>query len=488
MLDDWHLQRSSKGTDGAQQGDYIGVSVDSHAGLYQLTLKKEVKLVASMIEALKWQTCSPRTMSKLHGKLVNYSFCIQRIRPFAVPLRKFMGTPTSDSEWDKQQSGLEDVQRVVRYLLPRISMLIKIGAPIWPLEASTWFHLWQQRRLGEQSVWIIRYDASVHGVAMTFQDKPDEIRHCVGRLFDRVSTVLTFGEDLDIQAHREAWAGAMSAEVLMETPPPPGTILIFMNDCAPALAALKKGSSKPVMQRSSERVHELCIEHIQFPMFLHVSGEALVADGTDEGSRAKAQSLQGPACQDHLWTRILTFAKEGGTAWTPTIDMFAAACNARLERFCSWTPEQGCEQVDAFAARSWDTSQCPGCGQWHRECGFYYPPNGLADTVVRRARSDKAKGLFLVPTNFKAGYFIALRAASVAHLEIEVDQNLYRFTRKPVGRMTLFAAEFGEREADRWSTPCAQAFVSRRGRVETEQEARVSEALQVKLRTLSQTN
>lgn len=484
MMDNWHLRRSSKGADVGQVGEYIGVIVDSHRGKYQLTERKEAKLVKGMQEALTWTRCTPRTMSGLHGKLVNYSFCIQRIRPFAVPLRKFVGSPMTKEEWDTPKSGMEDVHRVVTYLLPKLHELVQLGAPIWPREASTLLHEWQQGVSELPSLWVIRYDASVHGIAMTFQDDPDCVRHCVGRTFERVSTVLTFEEDLQIQAHREAWAGPIALEVFIEQRPPPGTVVIFVNDCAPALTALKKGSNKPRMQKASEQLHEMCIENALFPLFLHVAGEALVEDGTDDGSRAKARSLQGPACAENLWRKITAFAAEGGRKWSPTIDMFAAACNRRLKRFCAWTPELGCEQVDAFAARSWDTSRCPGCGQWHRECGFYFPPNGLADTVVRRARSDGAKGLFLVPTNHKAGYFIALRAAAVQIMEIETDQTLYRFTNKPVGRMTLFAAEFGRPEADRWPAPCAQAFEPRIGRQQSEQEAVVTHALKVKLSAL----
>ena len=126
--------------------------------------------------------------------------------------------------------------------------------------------------------------------------------------------------------------------------------------------------------------------------------------------------------------KLQIFADDLEHSWQPTIDMFAAACNARCRRFRSWTPDKGSEQVDAFALRSWDNSSCPGCKRWHRECGFYHVPDCLADTVVRRARSDGARGLFLVPTNFKAGYFIALRAVAIAVLEIETNQSLYRFT------------------------------------------------------------
>ena len=107
---------------------------------YQLTAKKETKLLEAMAEASTWTSSSPRTMSKLHGKLVNYSFRIQRIRPFAVPLRKFIGALANAEQWDAARGGLEEVHRVIAYLRPRIPALVKLGAPIWPTEASTLYH------------------------------------------------------------------------------------------------------------------------------------------------------------------------------------------------------------------------------------------------------------------------------------------------------------------------------------------------------------
>ena len=116
----------------------------------------------AMAKASTWTLCSPRTMSKLHGKLVNYSFCIQRIRPFPVPLRKFIGAPANDEQWDAARGGVEDVQRVLAYLWPRISALVKLGALTWPTarEASTLYHRLQQGTLGDLPLWVIKYDAS----------------------------------------------------------------------------------------------------------------------------------------------------------------------------------------------------------------------------------------------------------------------------------------------------------------------------------------
>ena len=146
---------------------------------------------------------------------------------------------------------------------------------------------------------------------MTFQRDLNVIRHCVARRFEHVTMVLSFEQEIKIQAHREAWGGVLSMATFVECEHERGAIVIFLNDCVPALAGLRKGSNKPFVQRGSEIIHELCIEHALFPMFLHVSGQALIEDGTDDGSRAKAQSLQGPECTDELWTKY----KYLHTAW-----------------------------------------------------------------------------------------------------------------------------------------------------------------------------
>ena len=152
--------------------------------------------------------------------------------------------------------------------------------------------------------------------------------------------------------------GERPVRTYLESEQPQGTILLCINDCAPALAALQKGSSKPNLQAATEQLHIDCIRAGQFPMFLHVSGESLVSDGVDDGSRTKARSLRGPRSGAWLWEEAQQLASAVG--WTMTVDMFAAACNAKLPRFMTWTDEAGSEQVDAFAARTWDPSECPG--------------------------------------------------------------------------------------------------------------------------------
>ena len=93
---------------------------------------------------------------------------------------------------------------------------------------------------------------------MTFQRDPNVIRHCVGRCFEHVTTVLTFEQEIKIQAHREAWGSVLSMETFVECEHEHGAIVIFLNDCSPALAGFRKGSDKHFVQNGLEIIHELC--------------------------------------------------------------------------------------------------------------------------------------------------------------------------------------------------------------------------------------
>ena len=61
---------------------------------------------------------------------------------------------------------------------------------------------------------------------------------------------------------------------------------------------------------------------------------------------------------------------------------------------------------------------------------------------MKRAISDGARGLFLVRTNYKAPYWLALKRVSKLQQEIEADASLYTNSSVQLGRHTLFAADF----------------------------------------------
>jgi hypothetical protein len=143
-----------------------------------------------------------------------------------------------------------------------------------------------------------------------------------------------------------------------------------------------------------------------------------------------------------------------------TIDYFAAAENTLCERFAAWTEEPGAEMVDAFTSRNWDVGRC-NCGQEHREWGFYFVPSGLEDRVVRRARSDGARGIFLVPRNRKLAYYQSLRQNAMLKLDLDADPGLFEHVRKPMTKHSLFAVDFA-RQPDRCTPYCGQEASRRR--------------------------
>lgn len=214
-------------------------------------------------------------------------------------------------------------------------------------------------------------------------------------------------------------------------------------------------------------------------MALHVSGQRLIEEGVDDGSRAGAKIIWGPKSSARLRAFVFAFCKEEGCAIT--IDFFASSCNALVERFASWTKEPMSEAVDAFSMRSWESSLCPACGVRHKELGFFFPPQGLEDKIVSRARSDGARGLFLVPTRQRAGYWMALRRAARRWCPVPAADCVFENTERELGAHTLFLVDFeGPPDA---TEPCAAAGRRRSGaRPRDPVEDREEEELRLSLR------
>ena len=167
-------------------------------------------------------------------------------------------------------------------------------------------------------------------------------------------------------------------------------------------------------------------------------------------------------------------------AWRPTIDLFAANCNKFTPRFASWTNEPDSEVVDAFTMSSWNQSKCV-CGKFHREKSIIFPPKGLERTVVKRARSDGVRAIFIVPTAYKAGYWMALRNHSIDQIELTQPNADFANAQVPLGRHTVFLVDFGG--SDTSLLPCGQEDLPRGrrpllGRIEQEESSRVRAQLQ----------
>ena len=93
--------------------------------------------------------------------------------------------------------------------------------------------------------------------------------------------------------------------------------------------------------------------------------------------------------------------------------------------------------------RNWDVGRCT-CGAEHQEWGFYFPPAGLEDRVVRRAQSDGARGIFLVPRNRKAPFFQALRQRALLKKDLDAEPDLFNHVKKQLCKHSLIAVDFGD--------------------------------------------
>jgi hypothetical protein len=86
----------------------------------------------------------------------------------------------------------------------------------------------------------------------------------------------------------------------------------------------------------------------------------------------------------------------------PDIDFFAARGNFKVARYCSWKPEPGCFQVNAFTLR------------WHRFNGYCFPPFSVIARCLQKIREDQAEAVVVVPTWTSQSWFTVLLKMLIA--------------------------------------------------------------------------
>jgi hypothetical protein len=170
LLDRLHLETSDKCYSFAQQGVYLGIGIDTNRGLYTLLEKKVARLVEGLTEALGALRMTPRQCSKVRGRLQTYSFCLQRVRPFAIPFNHFIGGPKNNRQWDINKLVTDEMRDSAGFLLKHMRSLVALGAPIWPQQASTVYDLFMRKRhslLLQNSIAVLTSDSARPGTGMT---------------------------------------------------------------------------------------------------------------------------------------------------------------------------------------------------------------------------------------------------------------------------------------------------------------------------------
>lgn len=70
---------------------------------------------------------------------------------------------------------------------------------------------------------------------------------------------------------------------------------------------------------------------------------------------------------------------------TPDVDLFASRHNAKLMRYCSWTSDSYCEQVDAFSFG------------WFNEFYYIFPPFRLVGRCWLKIKLDQTRAILVAP-------------------------------------------------------------------------------------------
>ena len=106
--------------------------------------------------------------------------------------------------------------------------------------------------------------------------------------------------------------------------------------------------------------------------------------------------------------------------------------------------------------------------------------------MVRRAKSDGARGIFLVATNKRAPYFLCLKLHCTEQVKVEPDAGVFEHCVRQMPQHTLFAVDFGDKHADRASPLCGQETTRRRtGRAERVHETEECVALAQQAQSLA---
>jgi hypothetical protein len=122
------------------------------------------------------------------------------------------------------------------------------------------------------------------------------------------------------------------------------------------------------------------------PLYLHVPGVVMKAEGVDDLSRSAARARR--ASESTAVLRQIVSAEAERLGDLISLDLFATADNTLVPRFFARYPEPLAEGADALAQLDWGQSRCPHCGRFHRECAYAFPPRGLLAAFVAKARSD----------------------------------------------------------------------------------------------------
>ena len=464
-----------KSQDCGQQPEFAGFMHDTVRGLRLILPKKLEKLLDSILCLGCADSASGRTVDQVLGRASHYSACIKHLRISCASLTAALGTNgvtgfDKRKHYDLEIQIDEPMRQLCQHMTSVVLQYSEAGKELWPTPPSTLLARFMAGTVTD-AVASLTWDAAVAGwaaLARWWERTAD-------RMMLREQLLIgTWPDDADVeeQAHRETWAGALSLEALARVTDLHSFAILMRNDACSAISALSKGSfsSKP-LQRVALRADKFCAK-LDIDLYcMHVPGLALIEEGIDGASRSghgfgagmNVDSVRSAEVSDALWHQIQRVADR--LQWKLTVDLFASASNHRTDRWVSWLPEPDAESFDAFLVPSWYDSMCPMCLRRHQEAVYVFPPPTLLAKVVAKAVADGAVGVFVTPVVVTSPVWHKLRSASVlpgpdGYVRVRRARRLLSGS-FPHDDLAIFACDFGRLRgtANGWVDPgCAGAF------------------------------
>lgn len=451
------IKRQSPG----QRYEYAGIIYHTIRGLFLIPDRKLLKVTESIEALVSVRASTARAISAVAGRLLHYSLCIKHVRPFVPAFWAAIGCE-GEPEYDREVIITDQIRSVCAHLLSVIPQYAAIGSTLWPFVPSSLYAAFLRGDALGIRLRVIDFDASQIGWGFGIRSPEDATIKIHPNSWPR-------GTDSSVQVHNEGAAAplALAAAELMVSMQ--DSVVIFRNDSLVALSALRKGcTSSPALQSSAMSLSRSCARLNADPLFLHVPGSSLVAEGIDDASRALVSAERGPACGPALRARIRDLATSHG--WNISLDLFACAENALTARYYSLHPEPHAEAVDALSVPDWNCSQCPACGLLHRNIIFAFPPAALIPSFMAKAAADEICGIVALATAITSPHWNKLLRASLdktapGYIRIRHPSRLLEHagTFRP-SELALFTVDFQTRRADRRSMApaCSASLLARR--------------------------
>ena len=416
-----NIPLSAKGHAVGQRGAFTGLAIDTHKGRFHMLPEKLASMVSARDDLAGAAVSTPRVIARVRGKALHYGCAIPFVAVAAPSLSQLMhnretGTgpvavPSLDDEkeaefdWDQELRVSERARRALEFMRTALDKYGNVGQPLWPVVPSSLYGAFLAGEERDARILVITFDASVHGWAAVLRTAPHEpgievvggFRTAVDLLGSAFISPAALPDCPAAQVYREALAGWLATQAASQLFSLADHTVLIRSDCVGAISALRKGSYRSPALQNIALLHNHMFMDVGAapPLYLHVPGVVMKAEGVDDLSRSAARALR--ASESTVALRQIVSAEAERLGALISLDLFATADNTLVPRFFARYPEPLAEGTDALAQLDWGQSLCPHCGRFHRECAYAFPPRGLLAAFVAKARSDGLRGVIVVP-------------------------------------------------------------------------------------------